>query len=332
MISVIVPVYNVERYLETALDSILNSTYQDFEIILVDDGSTDKSGLICDQYRERDNRIRVVHQANSGASAARNTALDLARGEYIAFVDGDDSVHPMMLETLKAAIDFGDYDFSMVHYWFVEEKDWESIWAENKKRPLNEYKELSQDAFMRGLLDNSDEALKYNFLWNKLYKRSLIGNIRFTQTSIEDMEWNCRVCMNMKAKKAILVKDKLYYYLHREDSLSRGIGERYLGRMSSYLLCLKDIPEDKTSLRTQCLDMLYKVMVYTHYDTKRKGDKDLFRRCKQLRSSIYKETKDDFMRCGLSQSKKMLLMLLYNVPAVYPIFKKVFEMKSKLRS
>ncbi len=332
MISIIVPVYNVERYLETALDSILNSTYQDFEIILVDDGSTDKSGLICDQYRERDNRIRVVHQANSGASAARNTALDLARGEYIAFVDGDDSVHPMMLETLKAAIDSGDYDFSMVHYWFVEEKDRDSIWAENKKCPLNEYKELSQDAFMRGLLDNSDEALKYNFLWNKLYKRSLIDNIRFTQTSIEDMEWNCRVCMNMKAKKAILVKDKLYYYLHREDSLSRGIGERYLGRMSSYLLCLKDIPEDKTSLRTQCLDMLYKVMVYTHYDTKRKGDKDLFRRCKQLRSSIYKETKDDFMRCGLSQSKKMLLMLLYNVPAVYPIFKKVFEMKSKLRS
>lgn len=332
MISVIVPVYNVESYLEASLDSVLNSTYKDFELILVDDGSTDKSGQICDRYLERDNRVKVIHQANGGASNARNTALDISRGEYIAFVDGDDSIHPMMLETLKKAIDMGDYDFSMAHYWFIEETDREIILNENKKCPSYVFQELSQDAFMRGLLDNSNGALKYNFLWNKLYKRSVVEHIRFVQTSIEDMEWNCRVGMNMKAKKAILIKDKLYYYLHREDSLSRGIGERYLGRMSSYLLCLKDIPQEKKALRTQCLDMLYKVMVYTHYDTKRKGDKDLHRRCKSLRSSIYQETKNDFLKCGLSQSKKMLLMLLYHVPAIYPVFKSVFELKSKLSS
>lgn len=333
MISVIVPVYNVEPYLETALDSILNSTYQDFEIILVDDGSTDKSGLICDQYMERDNRIRVIHQANSGASAARNTALDIAKGDFISFVDGDDIIHPMMLEVLKTAIDSGDYGFSMIHYMEVDESEKDVALEECKKMPSRESQILTQDGFMKGLIDNSLASIKYNLGTNKLYKKSLIENLRFVKTAIEDMEFNFRVCVNMKNKKAIIVNDKLYYWIIRNTSQSHeGIGKRYVERIDSYYLCYKDIPEEMAYYKAQCLDMLYKVMVYTHYDTKRKGDKDLYRRCKSLRSSIYQETKNDFLKCGLSQSKKMLLMLLYHVPAIYPVFKSVFELKSKLSS
>lgn len=330
MISIIIPIYNAERYLVTCLESVLKSTYQDFELILVDDGSTDCSGLICEQYKEHDSRIVVVHQANAGVSAARNTALEIARGDYIAFVDSDDTIHPMLFETLKTAIDTGDYDFSMVHYWFIEKNEKNIISEENKRIPSNEYQELSQDTFIKGLLDNSIGSLKYNFLWNKLYKRYLIENLRFANVSMQDFEWNCRVCMIMKAKKAIVVKDRLYYYLHREDSLSRDINKRYIGRMNTYLLCLKDIPQEMASSRSQCLDMLYKVMVYTYYDVQRKGDKNLIQSCKSIRSSIYKETKSEFLKCGLSRSKKMMLMLLYHMPVAYPLFRSAFELKDRL--
>ena len=91
MISIIVPIYNVEDYLEDCLDSILNSSYKDYELILIDDGSTDGSGLICDNYQERDSRITVIHTDNNGISAARNTGLDRAKGDYISFIDGDHS-------------------------------------------------------------------------------------------------------------------------------------------------------------------------------------------------------------------------------------------------
>ncbi len=104
-ISVIVPVYNVEKYLHECIDSILAQTFTDFEIILVNDGSLDNSGAICDEYVSKDNRITVIHQKNQGQAAARNTALTIAKGEWIHFVDSDDLIHPQMLEILYGAVD-----------------------------------------------------------------------------------------------------------------------------------------------------------------------------------------------------------------------------------
>ena len=92
LISVIVPIYGVEKYLEQCLDSILNQTYRQLEIILIDDGSTDRCGEICDRYASRDSRIKVIHQTNQGLSAARNVGMDMATGEYISFIDSDDYI------------------------------------------------------------------------------------------------------------------------------------------------------------------------------------------------------------------------------------------------
>lgn len=100
LISVIVPAYNVEKYLKKGLDSLIHQTWKELEIILVDDGSTDSSGMICDAYAEKDTRIRVVHQSNGGVSDARNTGLALGRGEYLGFVDSDDWIAPDMYEVL----------------------------------------------------------------------------------------------------------------------------------------------------------------------------------------------------------------------------------------
>ena len=100
LISVIIPVYNVEEYIRTCLDSISSQTYSNLEIILVDDGSTDKSPGICDEYQERDSRFRVIHKKNGGQSSARNEALDIAKGEYVSFVDSDDWLESDMYEVL----------------------------------------------------------------------------------------------------------------------------------------------------------------------------------------------------------------------------------------
>ena len=115
MVSVLVPVYNSESVLARCLDSIISQTYKDLEIILVDDGSTDSSPRICDEYAVRDSRIKVIHQKNGGISNARNTGLKNAKGEYIQLVDHDDVIHPQMVEILLALFDNEDYDFSMCY-------------------------------------------------------------------------------------------------------------------------------------------------------------------------------------------------------------------------
>ena len=119
MISIIVPVYNVEKYLSRCLDSILVQTYRDFELILVDDGSTDRSGAICDEYASRDERIKLIRQSNQGLSVARNVGLDAARGDYIGFVDSDDYIHPETYQILLDALLKYDADLSVCGFNYV---------------------------------------------------------------------------------------------------------------------------------------------------------------------------------------------------------------------
>lgn len=112
-VSVIVPIYNVEPYLKRAVDSIIDQTYSRLEIILVDDGSPDSCGKICDDYAKKDNRIKVIHKANGGLSDARNAGLDIATGDYIAFVDSDDYIAEDFVKTLLAELEKHDADVSM---------------------------------------------------------------------------------------------------------------------------------------------------------------------------------------------------------------------------
>ena len=108
MISLVVPIYNVEKFLGQCIESIINQTYNDIEIILVDDGSTDNSGKICDEYKSIDNRIRVIHKVNGGLSSARNAGMRIAQGEYICFIDSDDYIDSQMLEIMKKQIKNAD--------------------------------------------------------------------------------------------------------------------------------------------------------------------------------------------------------------------------------
>ena len=184
MISVIVPIYNVEEYLPACIESILNQTYKDLEILLIDDGSTDNSGRICDKYAQCDNRCIVIHQLNSGEAEARNTGLDHANGEYISFIDGDDYIHPQMLEILYEALQKGDYDFSMTLHkrtWnnekfkFINKVDYEKLNQNDLIYEIKYYREkpdLHKYKYVLDRLEKSKEV--YEKSMNKTCKATLL--------------------------------------------------------------------------------------------------------------------------------------------------------------
>lgn len=166
MISIIVPTYNVCKWLKRCVDSILSQRYRDFELLLIDDGSTDGSGEICDEYAEKDSRIRVFHKPNGGVSSARNLGLDNARGQWITFADADDYVSPYYLENLIAAVDNPEIDlvfnYAIVHCnGKVEKEDYPE-------------KEISISEISDLFLHN--DLIWHTSTWSKLFRRSIIEN------------------------------------------------------------------------------------------------------------------------------------------------------------
>ncbi|MBO6248600.1 MAG: glycosyltransferase, partial [Bacteroidales bacterium] len=152
LISVIIPVFNGESYLRSCLESVLSQTLADFEAIVVDDGSTDGSSRICDEFSARDDRIRVIHQFNQGVSAARNAGLELATGQYIFFIDGDDTIVPETLESLYDAASDGDYDIAASGYSLVKETGE----AENHVVVSGSSSVFSGDSIIEWMLSDAD--------------------------------------------------------------------------------------------------------------------------------------------------------------------------------
>ena len=207
MISVIVPVYNVEPYLRECLDSIRNQTYRDLEILVVDDGSTDGSGKICDEYEVRDARIRVFHTENRGLSCARNKGLENAEGEYIGFVDSDDWIEPDMYEVLlRKAEETGADVVECSHY---KELDGKTIIIRKQEQQMSGMDAVS--ALLKRELINA--------VWNKLYKRQCFENIRYPDGRVfEDIATTYRVF----ASSALVctISPPEYHYRWRDDGLA----------------------------------------------------------------------------------------------------------------
>lgn len=224
MISVIVPVYNVEPYLRKCLDSIVAQTYTDLEILVIDDGSTDRCGEICDSYAERDPRIRVFHTENRGLSAARNLGLDNARGEYIGFVDSDDWIEPDMYEYLAQVVEQKRAD--VVECGEFLEYPGKTI--EKKRILCGEYDEDIIPLYIKGVITTT--------VWNKLWNRKCFDNIRFPNNRIyEDIATTYRVLAS--AERIHVLAESKYHYRRREGSLSK---VRDLKNIEDYWLSHKE--------------------------------------------------------------------------------------------
>lgn len=318
MISIIVPIYNVEKYLAACIDSILASTYQDFELILVDDGSPDNCGKICDEYAVKDSRIKVIHQENQWVSAARNSGLKVATGDYISFVDSDDVIHPRMLEVLHDAIASGDYDYSMVNWRYNQGQ----TQAEQEKDILLDKaptKDIGESELMMGLSNLGTTSREYNVVWNKLFKHELIKGLWFKDLIAQDMEWLTRFCLI--AKKCIYVDAPLYDYTFRDDSLMRSNRKaRMLDEVHSYYECLQDIPEDKPQYRALWLKSVYSVLFNCRSVNKHE---ERMKEVSALSRKIYNETKSELLHSKLSWPRKLRILCFYHIPAVYSFLLKL---------
>ena len=177
LISIIVPIYNIDNYVSKCIESILSQTHSNIEVILIDDGSTDKSSNICDYYSKKDARIVAIHKKNGGLSSARNTGLDIAKGKYIGFVDGDDYIEPNMYEELLNNIHEHQSDIAICNYNDIK----------NNKKYTNYFDNELEKTPIEG--KNKFDILykNYNFVicsWNKLYKKEIFNNLRFPENKI----------------------------------------------------------------------------------------------------------------------------------------------------
>ena len=211
-ISVIIPVYKVESYLHKCVDSVLNQTYSNLEVILVDDGSPDNCGAICDDYARQDPRVKVIHKQNGGLSSARNAGLDIAAGDYIGFVDSDDWMEPDAYEAmLNAAVRHG---VKLVCAGRLDEEEETGVTTQGlcpEKEEVVSGKELVRRIF---LWDHLDSAA-----WDKLYARELFQQIRYPFGKVmEDLPTTYRIAL--LAGKAALLPKRIYHYLHRGGSIT----------------------------------------------------------------------------------------------------------------
>lgn len=219
LISVIVPVYNTEQYLVECLESILKQTYSNIEVILVDDGSIDSSGNICDQFARNDSRIRVFHKKNEGVAVARNFGIQHSNGEYVVIVDSDDVAVDRMIEVLYTQIKEKNADIAIGNYYIYDESDGNFYFYVTDQDYCVEV--LSSQE----LIDRQEGAWRWNstaFMLTtfKLYKKVLFNDVSFTHGRRFDDEASTHRLF-LRSKKTVFINDNIYLYRRRSGSIMR---------------------------------------------------------------------------------------------------------------
>lgn len=257
MISIVVPVYNAERSIHKCIDSIVNQTFEDLEIILVNDGSKDNSGLICDEYAKKDNRIKVVHKENGGVSSARNSGLDIMTGQYFCFIDSDDYIEKDMIEKLYKAISESGAEIAICGY---------------KRFCNNEIKcHYENKGDIVGKIGIADFVAKncLNWLvstpWAKLYTTTYLSNVRFDESMSlgEDTKFNLNFFEYIE--KITIVDECLYCYVDTEGSLTNTYKEGYFDAICKlYKVVAEFIQNHSVNGKKIYININYKIFFYSY--------------------------------------------------------------------
>lgn len=214
-VSIIIPVYNVEKYIEECLESVIRQTYKNVEVILIDDGSTDKSGKICDIYMNKDSRIKVIHKKNEGAASAKNIGLKNISGTYVMFVDSDDVIDKKCVENKVRVLEETDADIVQTKFLDMFKNNTQKYTSDIKN------KLYKKDEFLL-------EYIKYwecAIFWNKLYKKEVLKDIEFIEgRCIDDEFFTYKIIQN--SKKIVISNTYDYYYRHRKSSVMNDFGHR----------------------------------------------------------------------------------------------------------
>lgn len=302
-ISVIVPVYNVEVYLRRCLDSLYKQTYRNLEVILIDDGSSDNSGTICEEYSRADERFLAVHQKHSGVSAARSKGLALAAGEYIGFVDSDDWIEKNMFERMLKALEENEADITVCGRW--EEKGNEMI-----RRGWDFLEILTAEKALAALID--DEKMK-GYLWDKLYCRELFSELSFPlgrtfeDTSVQDILFS-------RAKRIVCVPEPLYHYCKHRGSIIDDVSLKnrfywYIAIRERHERIKNMFPSLIPESAAQCL--IAAATVWSSYHAASSGERREYKMQMNEISAFSKSCpKDYFNGMELSRAIKMIVPLL----------------------
>jgi len=277
LISVIVPVYNVAGHLPRCFETIVEQTYQNLEIILVDDGSTDGSEKLCDELASSDSRTKVIHQQNRGLWVARNSGQRIAKGRYFLFVDSDDYLHLQAVEVMHKAINSGPrYDMAMINRQFTERLDEDVTSTFGPPKTL----EFTADECLLNMFEYEDRNL-FIYQWNKLYRRELIENLYCNEyTKGQDFDFNFRVYLQMQ--NAIWVQQPLYFYVQRLGSLCHvpwAYEVHCRCRIDMLFNNYTIVPKNKKRLRHLMLNELHPMMY--NFMTAKRNDAEWKEICKK---------------------------------------------------
>ena len=306
MISVIVPVYNAELTLRRCVDSILKQSYHSFEVILIDDGSEDLSGRICDEYSKKDDRIIAIHQNNQGVSTARNRGLDIAKGEFIAFIDSDDYVESDYLEVLfNGMVSYG-VDMCMTSLRVNEG-------IVDRVTRLNSNSEIISAILGDNFGNNAGPM-------NKLFKRSIIGCLRFDkhvylgEDTLFDVEYAKR------CKNGVFINEALYHYDLSTSSISYMRNPAKLEKYLTYAESRQKMLFDTTKLSSNCRDMLvhayFSSILNCFYQSRYFHN----RKAELKMCLIMKEAQHKYSFSGLTTRQKVTYWIMGHLPYLFPFW------------
>lgn len=318
MISVIVPIYNAEEYLSRCLDSICNQSFKDLEIILIDDGSTDSSLSICNDYMKKDSRIKVFSQKNSGVSSTRNVGIKQANGEYITFVDSDDFIENDMYECLLRNIKSNDYDVSSCLM---------------NEILINEKEKLRQGNGEKIILNNNDDIMKCYFgnfimdvsLNNKLFKRKVINNI-FLNERISINEDKLFIYYILKKSKKIIHENtyKYYYYKHNGSASTQKYSDKYNDIITVSNIIKNDAIKSYPQLYNNI--MAFELISYMNYYRillKRTNKNEYNNKKKKIRNIIISLYKN--LNIKISFKRKIEIVCIKISQNFYLLFLKIYD-------
>ena len=257
VISIIVPVYNTEKYLKRCIESLLKQTYLNLEIILVNNGSTDNSGEICEYFKKANNHIHVIHIRHSCISKARNTGIEYATGKYIGFVDSDDWIEQNMYEVLYRAIVLHQAQLAVCG--FYKNAEQYEIAMENAV-PINQISESSEELLRYAFIRDRHRAY-CGYVWNKLFDANTVRETKFDENIkiCEDVEFFSRYAL--KVDKAVYADNPLYHYWQREDSISHAFDyDKRVTILQAYSKIIRLLEDSSISMQT--IDFLKRFYTY----------------------------------------------------------------------
>ena len=309
-ISVIIPVYKVEQYLDRCVKSVLEQSYTNLEIFLVDDGSPDSCGAMCDQWAEKEPRIRVIHKENGGLSDARNAGLDAATGEYIVFIDSDDYIAADMIQNLYRALKENDADMSICNFCYVDENG--SLLAEESQGSPLEDEVLTGPEAIAKEADYLHKGWYYIFTWNKLYKKCLFHDVRFPKGKLSEDDYTAHRVFQ-QCKRIATIRYVGYYYVQRGGSI--------IHNRSRFLFLHR--AEGRLERAKLCYDLGLKESAGQTYWLAAMALPNAFRKdtspevIREQKSVLQKYRRQIWMRKYCPKKKRIQLLLMYLSPNLY---------------